>query len=74
MARKGRIEINRERCKGCYLCVRACPSEHIIKDTEMNSQGTLPAKAGGTAGACIACENCCAVCPDMCITLYEVTD
>jgi len=70
MARKGKIKINRELCKGCYLCIRACPLKILGKDTELNSTGTYPSKPTGSA-ACIACGNCYEVCADVCIEVYE---
>ena len=78
MARKGKIVIDREACKGCYLCIRACPVKALEKDVEINSTGTYPAKPlssqrddeGG--GKCIACGNCYEVCPDVCIQVFEL--
>ena len=81
MARKGRVVIDRERCKGCYLCVRACPMKVLEKDLELNSTGTHPAKVAGaepqspdqqSAGRCIACGSCYQVCPDVCIQVFEL--
>ena len=71
MARKGKIVIDRELCKGCYLCVRACPVKVLEKDTELNSTGTYPAKQVNPE-KCIACGNCFEVCPDVCIKVYEL--
>ena len=71
MARKGKIIINRELCKGCYLCVRACPLKVLGQDTELNSSGTYPSKAVQEE-KCIACGNCYEVCPDVCIDVYEL--
>jgi len=70
MARKGFVEIDRELCKGCYLCVRACPVKALEADAEPNSQGTHPARLA-RADKCAACGNCFEVCPDICITVYE---
>ena len=73
MARKGKIVIDREKCKGCYLCVRACPMKALEKDTGPNSTGTYPSKP--VSGAkCIACGNCYEVCPDVCIQVFELLD
>ena len=73
MARKGRVVINRELCKGCYLCIRACPVKALERDTEANSTGTYPSKpAGQNTEKCIACGNCYEVCPDVCIEVYEL--
>ncbi|MDR1863021.1 MAG: 4Fe-4S binding protein, partial [Treponema sp.] len=40
MARRGKVVIDRELCKGCYLCVRACPVKVLEEDKEPNSTGT----------------------------------
>ena len=73
MAKKGKVEIDRELCKGCLLCIRACPVKVLELDTEMNSQGVYPSKAV-QADKCIACGNCYEVCPDVCIEVYELGD
>jgi len=74
MAKKGRVVINRELCKGCYFCVRACPVKILERDTEANSTGAHPAKfvdsENLSEGKCIACGNCYEVCPDVCIEVY----
>ena len=83
MARKGKVVINRDQCKGCYLCIRACPVKALEKDTELNSTGTYPSKPaatelplphGGNGGKCIACGNCFEVCPDVCIQVFELCE
>jgi len=71
MAKKGNIKIDREMCKGCLLCIRACPVNVLEKDNEMNSGGSHPAKAVNM-DKCIACGNCYEVCPDVCIEVFEV--
>jgi len=71
MARKGKIVIDRERCKGCYLCVRACPVKVLEQDKTPNSTGTYPVRAANLA-KCIACASCYEVCPDVCIEVYEL--
>ena len=72
MARKGKVVINRELCKGCYLCIKACPVKALEKDDELNSTGTHPTKPSGDEGKCIACGSCYEVCPDVCIQIYEL--
>jgi 2-oxoglutarate ferredoxin oxidoreductase subunit delta len=67
---KGRIEIDRELCKGCYLCVRACPVQALEADSRANSQGTCPA-LNARPGDCTGCANCYEVCPDVAITVYR---
>ena len=72
MARKGKVVIDRELCKGCFLCIRACPAKVLEKDTHPNSTGTYPAKPVNGENACIACGNCFEVCPDVCIQVFEL--
>jgi 2-oxoglutarate ferredoxin oxidoreductase subunit delta len=71
MAKRGKVEIDRERCKGCYLCVRACPVKVLEPDTQMNSTGVYPSLAK-YAEKCIACGSCYMMCPDACIEVYEL--
>jgi len=71
MAKKGKITIDRELCKGCMLCVRACPVKVLEADTESNSSGSYPSRAA-EPGKCIACGNCYEVCPDVCIEVFEL--
>ncbi|GHT97168.1 4Fe-4S ferredoxin [Spirochaetia bacterium] len=71
MARRGKVVIDRELCKGCYLCIRACPLKVLEQDTKPNSTGSYPSVAVHVE-KCIACGNCHEVCPDVCITVYEL--
>ena len=70
MAKRGRVIIDREKCKGCYLCIRSCPVKALEKDTELNSSGGYPSKT--VEGKCIACGNCFEVCPDVCIQVFQL--
>jgi 2-oxoglutarate ferredoxin oxidoreductase subunit delta len=72
MAKKGKVLIDRELCKGCMLCIRACPVKALEADTELNSSGSYPSRVA-QAEKCIACGNCYEVCPDVCIEVYEVS-
>jgi len=68
---RGAIVIDTERCKGCDLCVVACPTDVIKLHEIVNSKGYHPAYPA-VHDACIACNNCALVCPDMCITVYRL--
>jgi 2-oxoglutarate ferredoxin oxidoreductase subunit delta len=71
MAKRGTIVIDRELCKGCLLCIRACPLKVLDRDPLPNASGSYPSKAAFPE-KCIACGNCWEVCPEVCITVYEL--
>ena len=68
---KGRIVVDIERCKGCSLCIGACPTEVIDLAEEVNSKGYHYSYMAN-AKACIGCTNCAVVCPDGVITVYRM--
>jgi len=68
---KGSVVVNIERCKGCNLCVVACPSEVLELAKEVNSMGYNYAGVKNP-DECTGCANCGYVCPDGCITVYRV--
>lgn len=66
----GRVEIDIERCKGCNLCVVACPVQVLELSKSVNSKGYNFSSAA-RAEDCIGCAGCGIVCPDSCITVYR---
>ncbi len=71
MAKRGKVNIDRDMCKGCYLCVRACPTKVLAADSQPNASGTYPALAKYME-KCIACGSCYQVCPDVCFEVFEL--
>lgn len=65
----GKIEIDKERCKGCGLCVEACPQGHIHIASTGNRMGYFFAEPCGTG--CTGCAICALVCPDVAIEVYR---
>jgi 2-oxoglutarate ferredoxin oxidoreductase subunit delta len=68
---KGTVVIDTDRCKGCDLCIVACPSGVLILGKEVNSKGYNYSQVVDE-DKCIGCANCGYVCPDACITVYKV--
>ncbi|NPA67147.1 MAG: 4Fe-4S dicluster domain-containing protein [Chlorobi bacterium] len=68
---RGAIVVDTERCKGCNLCVVACPTNVIELHETVNGKGYNPAYPA-RHDACTGCMNCATVCPDMCITVYRL--
>lgn len=67
----GRITINEERCKGCGLCLEACPPGVIKLADHINSMGYRPAALYDPQFKCTGCALCALVCPDAVITVYR---
>lgn len=68
----GAVEINNERCKGCELCVVACPVDVLsLHSKNVNLKGYHYAYMANP-DKCIGCASCGYVCPDGCITVYKV--
>ena len=69
---KGAVVVDAERCKGCDLCVEACPSDVLSPSPcEVNAKGYRYVFVKDPEG-CIGCANCGLVCPDGCLTIYKV--
>lgn len=65
------VIINEEKCKGCGLCVRACPKKIVaLSNTKLNSKGYHPAEVTDMS-QCIACASCARTCPDAVITIEK---
>ena len=60
---KGAIEVNTERCKGCQLCIIACPQKVIALAKKVNLHG-YPYVEAVNEEACVGCASCGIVCPD----------
>ena len=67
----GRIEIDFERCKGCELCIPACPQDVITLAVSLNEKGYRPALFDDPHDDCTGCALCAVVCPDGTITVYR---
>jgi 2-oxoglutarate ferredoxin oxidoreductase subunit delta len=61
-----RVTVDRERCKGCGLCVSNCPQRVLELSKEINLKGYFFSSAVNQP-RCIGCRVCGIVCPDVAI-------
>ncbi len=66
---RGDVQIQLENCKGCELCVVACPQQALALSPDINKQGYHFAVL--IEDVCTGCTNCALVCPDAVITVYR---
>jgi 2-oxoglutarate ferredoxin oxidoreductase subunit delta len=66
----GHIVIDREVCKGCGYCIRACPKDCITMDDKFNCSGYYPAIFSNPA-QCTGCAVCAVSCPDVAIDVWR---
>ena len=67
---KGAIVVDREKCKGCEICVGACSTNVIRMSDDVNGKGYHVAYMENPDD-CTGCNNCAIVCPDGVITVYR---
>lgn len=66
-----KVTFNEERCKGCGLCVTACPKKILtLAKEKINAKGYHPAEVVDS-NACIGCAFCATMCPDTVITVEK---
>lgn len=68
--KQGMVEIDKERCKGCGLCVASCPKAVLSMSSQFNSKGYSPAEAR-QPDKCTGCGMCALMCPDVAISVYR---
>ena len=65
---RGTVVIETERCKGCELCIPACPPKVLRMSGSHNAMGLpYPELLAG----CTGCGACLLVCPDFCFEVYQ---
>lgn len=65
----GKIIIDAERCKGCGLCIVACPNKTIVIAEISNKNGYFPAQTDNCG--CTGCAACAIICPEGIIEVHR---
>jgi len=66
---QGDVIIDVQKCKGCELCIVACPEKTLALAGEINQKGYHYAVK--VNANCTGCVNCAIVCPEAIITVYR---
>jgi 2-oxoglutarate ferredoxin oxidoreductase subunit delta len=67
---KGWIEVNELYCKGCELCIHACPQHVLSIDLErLTPKGYHPVHLNNSG--CTGCAICALVCPEAALTIFR---
>jgi 2-oxoglutarate ferredoxin oxidoreductase subunit delta len=67
---RGHVVIDTEACKGCDLCIDACPPRVLVMTKHVvNSRGyRYPVLLPG----CTGCKACSQICPDFVFQVYKL--
>jgi 2-oxoglutarate ferredoxin oxidoreductase subunit delta len=66
---RGTLVIDEELCKGCELCISACPPNVLVMSEAVNETGYhYPQLHEG----CTGCTACQLVCPDFVFSVYRL--
>jgi 2-oxoglutarate ferredoxin oxidoreductase subunit delta len=59
---RGDVQIAFHLCKGCSLCIEACPPGVLVQGDQLNRQGYYAAQYRGSG--CTGCGICFYICPE----------
>ena len=57
------VRVLEQYCKGCGLCVEACPKKILYLSESLDNRGIHVVQVRAVI-ECTACANCAAMCPD----------
>ncbi len=69
---RGRPDIDSEKCKGCGLCVGACPEKILMLSREQFNRQGVPFAVCFDEVRCTACMSCAIICPDVAIRVLRL--
>jgi len=67
---KFKVTIDKEKCKGCKLCIIFCPKDAIKESKRLNKKGIHFAELKNP-DTCVGCSNCAIICPECAIEISQ---
>ena len=64
------VKIDKNKCKGCFLCLTVCPQKNLETSGKENAKGFIYVQ-GKNPSKCTGCGLCYLICPDAAIEIYE---
>lgn len=64
------VQVDKDRCKGCGLCVEFCPKHLLELAPELNAIGYHPAQMHNPE-KCTSCGLCATMCPEAGMKVYR---
>lgn len=65
-----KIEVNKDWCKGCGICMVHCPKNILVFSNDVNKAGNKYC-VQLNPGNCISCKFCGIMCPDGAIKVFR---
>lgn len=66
-----KVTISEDACKGCGLCVLACPKEILkLSKDKLNIKGYHPVEMTDEE-KCVSCASCAKMCPDVVLSVEK---
>jgi len=69
--KKWKVNVLRDRCKGCGFCIEFCPQNTLRFSDEHNSRGNRHPVLNEEGSRCVGCLRCEMGCPDIAIYITE---
>jgi len=67
---RGVVVVDVERCKGCGLCIAACPQKVLAFSGTLNKSG-YDVVSVARPESCVGCAFCAITCPDIALSVYR---
>ena len=64
-----KVIVKEELCKGCELCIKACPKEALAIGHKANAKGYYVVELK-EPDRCTSCSLCGVMCPDVALEIY----